>query len=114
MSPVATKLLALLKPFMNKELLDVFHFNTLNSDTLFDYLEKDDLLNDYEGNWKIIQRLDQEGWKQRVSNLSWLQMASVGDFSVWLLTRADHKTNGMPEGKTWLSMTRLLHLSRSL
>jgi hypothetical protein len=64
-SPVLTKLIALIRPFMNKELNDSMHFHTAGFESLYDFVPKELLPNEYGG---TVGELN-EHYKQTVSDM---------------------------------------------
>lgn len=56
-SPIVDKLIVLAKPFIKKELFDAMHFHKPNSDTLYNFVSRDDLPQDYGGNLDTIDNL---------------------------------------------------------
>lgn len=48
-SPILTKIIALIRPFMKKELFDTFHFHTGGFESLHEAVPKECLPNEYEG-----------------------------------------------------------------
>ena len=55
----------LAKPFIKKELYDVIHFHTPKSDTLFNFISKDDLPKEYGGKLDSIEMLYDE-WLTKI------------------------------------------------
>lgn len=48
-SPILTKIIALIRPFMNKELCDTMHFHTTGLETLYEFVPKEFLPTEYGG-----------------------------------------------------------------
>lgn len=49
-SPVLMKIIALIRPFVKKELLDVMHFHTSGYESLYEYIPREYLPFEYGGN----------------------------------------------------------------
>lgn len=64
-SPVIDKLMTLARPFIRKELFDVMHFHKPNTETLYDFVSRDDLPKDYGGNLGTIDAIYND-WIEKV------------------------------------------------
>lgn len=64
-SPVLTKVLSLVKPFVKKELFDVFHFHTAGYDTLHEFIPPEILPEEYGGSGGPISNF----YQQNLDNL---------------------------------------------
>lgn len=58
-SPIIDKLMTLARPFIRSELFDAMHFHKPNSETLFNFVSRDDLPKDFGGNLDSIERLNE-------------------------------------------------------
>lgn len=68
-SSIVDKIMLLAKPFIKKELYDVIHFHTPKSDTLFNFISKDDLPKEYGGNLDSIEKL-YDDWLVKIQRKS--------------------------------------------
>jgi hypothetical protein len=80
-SSVLTKIMALVRPFMKKELFDVMHFHTAGYETLYEHVQREDLPEEYCGSAGKINNIFEE-WLKKVEK----QKDYLKDESNWKLS----------------------------
>lgn len=62
-SPALTKIMTLLRPFIKKELFDAMHFHTSGYESLYEYVPKENLPEEYGGDVGKIDDIYNEWYK---------------------------------------------------
>jgi CRAL/TRIO domain len=71
-NPIIDKLMILARPFIRKELFDVIHFHKPNSETLYNFISRDELPKDYGGNLDTIENIYSD-WITKVQRKRYVQ-----------------------------------------
>ncbi|CAH2982135.1 unnamed protein product [Chilo suppressalis] len=101
--PFIDRLFTWIKPFLKKEITDMMHFHTPNSDTLYNYFSKDELPEDYGGTLAKIDDRMQDFVEEIVSKREYFLKNDL-----WKVKKEDEeKCENINELKEGLSLTAL-------
>jgi hypothetical protein len=71
-SPVLTKLIGIIRPFIKRELFEVMHFHTSGYESLYEFIPKDVLPNEYGGHGGSIDKFYQQNLENIKSQKDYL------------------------------------------